>query len=109
MLERKDSLIMDFKISKGASKEDLLSMSRVRGLLCIIFISDIVTADGKCLEGFSITRTSSMEHASKYNLPKEATIQDDWMIWIQFWKQHTVGTFELSTPLGEWIHPIHRV
>ena len=28
---------------------------------------------------------------------------------MQFWKQHTVENFKLSTPLGECIHPTHRV
>ena len=34
---------MDYTRSKGTSEEDLLSMSGVRGLLCAIFASNIVT------------------------------------------------------------------
>ena len=49
-------------MGKGASKEELLGMSRVRGLLCVMFVSDIVTADGKYLEEFSTARQSSREH-----------------------------------------------
>ena len=72
-------------------------------------MSDIVTADGKYLEEFATDRTSIREHASNYKFPKEAPTQDDWTTWLKFWKQHTVRNVELATPLGEWIHPTHRV
>ena len=87
-------------MSKGTTKEDLLSISRVRGLLCSMFVSDIVTADGKYHKEFSTSRTHNREHAPAYNFPKEAQMQEDWKTWRRFWKQHTVGNFELSTPLG---------
>ena len=44
---------MEYSMSKGATKEDPLSMLRVRGLLCSIFVSDIVTVDGIYLEEFA--------------------------------------------------------
>ena len=106
---RRDYHIMDCVMSKGTTTEDLLSISRVRGLLCSIFVSDIVTVNGKYLKEFATTRTYSREHASIYKFPKEIPTQEDWITWRRFWKQYTVGNFELSTPLGEWIHPTHRV
>ena len=96
-------------MSKGASKEELLSVSRGRGLLFEIVVSDIVKAAGKHLEEFSTARTLSREHSPKYNFPKEAITQDTWTKWLQFWEQQTVGNFEFATPLGEWIHPTYRV
>ena len=48
--------------------------------------SDIVTANGKYLEEFTTTRTSSREHAFKDKFLKEVPTQDDWIKWIQFWK-----------------------
>ena len=107
-LRRRDYLIMEYAMSKGATKEDLSRISRVRGLLCAIFVSDTVTAGGKYLEEFATARTHSREHTSTCKFPKEAPTQEDWITWMQFWKQHTVGNFELSTPLGKWIHPTHR-
>ena len=106
---RRDYLIMEYAMSKGATKEDLLSISRVRSLLCSIFVSDIVTVNVKYLDECATFRTLSREHASTYKFPKEASTQEDWITWRRFWKQHTVGNFELSTPLGDWIHPTHRV
>ena len=53
---RKDFLIMDFVMSKGASKGELLNIVRVRGFLCTMFMSVIVASDGTYLEDFSIVR-----------------------------------------------------
>jgi hypothetical protein len=72
MPQRRNFLIMDYAMNICASKEDLWSMSRVRGLLCAICVSDIVTADGKYLEESAIVRTLNREHAFKYTFPKEA-------------------------------------
>ena len=109
LLWRRDYLVMEYAMSKGATKEDLFSISRVRGLLCAIFVSDIVTADRKYLEEFATSRTYNRGHTSTYSVPKEATTQEDWITWRQFWKHHAVGNLKLSTPLSEWTHPMHRV
>ena len=90
-------LIMEYAMNKGATKEeDLLSISRVRGLLCPICVSDIVTAAGKIPRGICQIQNT------------QQITQEDWIRWIQFWKQHNVGNFELSTPLGEWINRLGR-
>lgn len=52
-LRKGDNLIMEFATKQGVNKEDLLSMSRVRGSLRALFMSNIVTADGKFLEEFT--------------------------------------------------------
>ena len=76
--QRGDYLIMEYAMSKGATKEELSNMPRVRGLLCSFFVSDIVAADGKHLKHFAIFRTHSREHASTYKFPKESPTQEDW-------------------------------
>ena len=63
---------MEVAMSKGVSKEELLLISRVRGLLCVIFMSNIVMADGTHLEEFATVISLSREHTSKYKFPKEA-------------------------------------
>ena len=62
--QRRDFLIMDCAMGQGTTKEDLSSISRVRDLICAIFVPDIVTADGKYLEEFATARTHSREHVS---------------------------------------------
>ena len=93
--QRRDCLIMEYAMSKGATKEALLSISRVRGLLCSIFVSDIVTTNGKYLKDFATPRKHSREHASTHTFLKEAPTQEDWTAWTRFWKQDMVGNFEL--------------
>ena len=63
---------MEVVMNEGASKKELLSISRIRGSLCAIFMSDIVTAECKYLREFATVRTSSSEHVSKYKFPQEA-------------------------------------
>ena len=92
----------------GLDKEDLLAMSRVKGKLCAIFLSDLVTADGKHMETFAFQKESSVRPSSKYRFPREEPTDHDWQVWIGFWRQHTVGNFQLHTPLGGWIAPTHR-
>ena len=45
---------MKLVMNQGAIKEDIISISNVRGSLCAMFMSDIVTVDGKLLEEFAL-------------------------------------------------------
>ena len=47
-----EMVVMEFVMSMGLDKEDLMSMSKVKGRLGVIFLSDMTTADGKHLESF---------------------------------------------------------
>ena len=44
---RGDVVIMELAMEAGLGKEELMAMSRVKGKLGVIFLSDITTADGK--------------------------------------------------------------
>ena len=96
---------MEFAMEGGLSKEDLLSMSRVKGKLGAIFLSDLVTADGKHLETFAYQKESNERPSSKYRFPREEPTDQDWQVWTGFWRQHTVGNFQLSTHhwVGGWL------
>ena len=74
-------MIIECAMNKGASNEELLSISRSRGSLCAICIPNMVTADGKYLDKFAIVRTSSNSHVSKYKVPNETPTQGDWTRW----------------------------
>ena len=93
-------VILEFAMGGGLSKEDLLSMSRVKGKLGAIFLSDLVTADGKYMETFACQKEANERPSSKYRLPGEEPTDHDWQVWIGFWRQHTVRNFQLHTPLG---------
>lgn len=78
MPRRRNLLIMDYVMNKGANKEYLFSMLQLTGFLCVIFVSDIVMVDRKHLEEFNTARTLRREHTSKYKFLKEALTQDNW-------------------------------
>ena len=92
----------------GLDKEDLLSMSRVKGKLGVIFLSDIVTAGGKHLENFALDPEDLEVPQSKFNFPREVPTDHDWEAWKSFWRQHTVENFQLYTPLGACISCTHK-
>ena len=71
MLRRRDFLIMEYTMGKGINTEELLSMSRVRGLLCTIVVSGIGMKDSKHLEEFATARTLSRKHVFRYNVPHQ--------------------------------------
>ena len=43
---REDVVVMEYAMRMGLDKEDILSISRVKGKLEVIFLSDMVTAGG---------------------------------------------------------------
>ena len=105
---RGDVVVMEYAMSMGLDKEDLLSMSRVKGKLGIIFLSDMTTADGKHLEVFALDPRELDEPQSKFIFPRETPTDQDWEVWKIFWRQHTVENFQLHTPLGAWISTTQR-
>ena len=88
--QRRDRLIMELAMEMIKDKERLEAIARVRGFLNAIFLSDIVTADGKFLEQFACNKS---EHhvRSKFVFPKECPSDNDWDIWRNFWSSWTVG------------------
>ena len=105
---RRDRIVMEMAMEMISDKNVLESIARVRGFLNVIFLSDIVTADGKFLEQFACEKTSYLCR-SKFVFPKECPSDSDWEAWCCFWSSWTVGTHELPSPLGEWISPSHRL
>ncbi len=51
---------MSFNFNRVVRVEDLLSINRCRNALHLLFLSDIVTADGSHLERSLISRHSNM-------------------------------------------------
>ena len=68
---RGDLVVMEYAMSMGLDKEDLLSMSRVKGKLGVIFLSDMVTAEGKHLTNISLDPGDLEVPQGKFNFPRE--------------------------------------
>jgi hypothetical protein len=70
---RGDVVIMELAMETGLEKEELMSMSRVKGKLGVIFLSDITTADGKYLEDFACNPQESSWSRTKSKIPTRGT------------------------------------
>ena len=71
---------MEYAMSMGLDKKDLLSMSRVKGKLGVIFLSEMVTADGKHLETFAFDPEEQDVPQNKFTFPSEVPADHDWEV-----------------------------
>ncbi len=76
--------------------------------LNVIFLSDIVTANGRILENFMWDPRGPTPTISRYHFPHKEPTQVDWNFWLEFWTEHTDEGFVIRTPLGKWKHSSHR-
>ena len=84
----------------GLHREGLLSISRVKGKLGVIILSDMTTADRKHLETFAFDPRELDVPQSKFTFPREALTDQDCQAWRNFWRQHTVEKLPASHTLG---------
>ena len=73
----------------GLGREDLMSISRVKGELGVIFFSDVTTVDAKYLEDFACDPSVQASPKSKFISLREAPTDHDWEVWRNFWHQYT--------------------
>ena len=71
---------MESAMDWGLDRENFLSFSRVKRKLGALFLSSLVTADGKHLETFACQRESSTKLKSRYKFPREEPTDYDWQV-----------------------------
>jgi hypothetical protein len=98
---------MEIILGKVSSAAEIQSISRCRGSLQSIFLSDLVTVDGRYLESF-VFDPGPPKQRSNYRFPCECPTKKDWDIWVNFWHNYTTTGRKLKVPLGRWTHPTHR-
>jgi hypothetical protein len=103
----RDQVVMELIVGKVLDRKMIKSLSRCRGALEIIFLSDMTTADGRYLEQFVFDPGSKIAR-SKYKFPRECPTKKDWEVWFNFWHDYTATGDKLHIPLGAWIAPTHR-
>jgi len=103
----RDQVVMELIFGKVTDKNMIRSLSRCRGSLDIIFLSDMTTADGRYLEQFVFDPGCKVER-SKYKFPCKSPAKKDWDAWFNFWHKYTATGDKLHTPLGAWLTPTHR-
>jgi hypothetical protein len=72
----RDQVVMELIFGKVTDKKTIRSLSRCRGSLEIIFLSDMMTADGWYLEQFVLDPGSKVER-SKYKFPRGSPAKKD--------------------------------
>jgi hypothetical protein len=81
--KERDQVIMELIFEKNLDKNTIRSLSRCRGALEILFLSDMMTADGRYLEQFVFDPGGKVSR-SKYKLPRESPTKKDWEVWFNF-------------------------
>ena len=102
----RDQVVMELIFGKVLDRKTIRSLSRCRGSLEIIFLSDMTAADGRYLEQFVFDPGSKVV-LSKYKFPQESPAKKDWDAWFNCWHDYTATRDKLHTPLGAWITPTH--
>jgi hypothetical protein len=103
-----DQVIMEIFFAADLGPEAIGSLGRCRGALEAIFLSDVTTADGRYLKKF-IFDPGCKNSKSTYKFPREKPSNKDWRTWFNFWDSFTLTGDKLKVPLGNWIHPTHRI
>ena len=80
---QRDQVIMEIAQQRTNNKEEILSMSRWKGALQCMFLSDIVKADGHKLEHY-VFDPGGESFDYRYHFPKEKRTQRDWEYWTNF-------------------------
>ena len=75
-------------------------MNRFKEALKRMFLSDLVTADGRKLEHY-VFDLGGTTFDSKYHFPKEKPTQKDWEYWKAFWNSYTDGGGVIPSPLEQ--------
>ena len=100
--------MVDLFRSAGWKGEELRSLNRVRLHLHMLFLSDIVLANGRQVDASCLRPHAVPSTSSSYDFPREEPTSTDWTRWADFWTSFTQYNFLLPDPLGDWIAPTHR-
>ena len=74
----------------------------------LLFLSDMVTADGHNIEDRFLSALRNPDLHSPYNFPTEHPSADYWATWRTFWKNYCGPSLSVPTPLGQWVCTTHR-
>lgn len=93
-------------LQHGFSGMTLRQMNRCRLALCVIFLSDIVTAGGRHLEHWALRDRQGWQSSIKF--AREEPSHRDWNLWDSFWTGWLNRNRSIPTPLGRWLHNSHQ-
>jgi hypothetical protein len=102
------NLVMIFLKSSKLGKE-LVSLNQCRIMHQAKHLSCLSTADGKHLNPTYLSPLLTKEHLSFDRFAQEEPTKHDWFIWERFWRTFCNRFLELSSLLGDWLIPSHKI
>jgi hypothetical protein len=103
----KDGWLMQRFEDVGYSLAELCRLNKVRIHQQVIFLSDVLRADGLRLDGKYLQRRPSSATWSKHKVPKEKPRSRDFMLWRAALAE-IVPSHRSSEKLGGFVSPPHK-
>jgi len=104
-----DELLIDIFQRARISESTLRSLNRCRIVWHLLFLSDMVAANGRQIElKFLSPPTDLAPVESELSFAEERPTPEDWAEWAAFWGRFTFPGLYLESPLGKWVEPTHR-
>ena len=104
-----DTLLIQIFQRAGVRMSDLQSLNRCRIVWHLLFLSDLVAANGRQIESkFLSAPTELYPVQSELSFAEERPTPADWAVWAAFWGRFTFDGMYLESPLGDWVEPTHR-
>jgi hypothetical protein len=104
----RDQVVMEILFGKNLDTNTIWSLSRCRGALEIIFLSDMTTANRRYLEQL-VFDPGSQTSRPTYKFPQEIPTRGDWEVWFNFWHKHTATGDKIHVSLGKWLAPTQKI
>jgi hypothetical protein len=109
LLRQQDTAVIHIAVRRGLRGTKLRSFQCCRQANCILFLSDMTTADGRHLDKTYLGPIPWCSKNSTYNFPEERPSVQDWAVWASFWRNYCGRDLLLPRRLGDWISPSHRI
>ena len=105
-----DEPLVGLFIAGGYKDERLRQLNRCRLHLEAMFLSDLVSANGRCFLAADLSSYQNFERReSQFIYPRESPTKEDWSTWYHFWNTFTLTGWSLARPLGSWRCPPGKV
>ena len=102
-----DDLLSTIFTRATSDSDELRSLQRCRNKHELIFLSDIVSADGRRIDKRYLAPPTDTPRSSLH-FAEERPCSGDWATWAEFWGRFTHHGGHLHVPLGIWTAKGHR-
>lgn len=104
-----DMFLVNLFYQEGVRGTRLRRLNRCRIHLKTLFLSDLVSANGKSFLAPDETRFGVFpQRHSSFVFPREEPTPEDWSTWYGFWRSFTGAGWALTRSLGRWYRAPHN-